>query len=52
MTTKEKMVELFKVEELEERMEFGEWTSEGTGDSNCPFDKDFEEDTYLWNIPC
>ena len=29
--SKEKMVELFKVEELQERMEFGEWTAEASG---------------------
>jgi hypothetical protein len=31
MKTQEKMVELFKVEELQERMEFGEWTAEASG---------------------
>ncbi len=34
MTTKEKMIELFKVEELEERMEFGEW---GTDPEGVPY---------------
>jgi hypothetical protein len=34
-TTQDKMVDLFKVEELQERMEFGEWKTEASTTTNA-----------------